>query len=245
MPFDLQASQTARHAGALARFSFYVTGTLVFGVVAVAVLTVWNKLSAFGVDPSQPVIQLSVPELAKVTPQARATKSGFGWHELVQFGQLHDRDADFTLAVEMPKESSRVLPREFRREMGDLRQLSHATFSYPEAYYDLETRFGPVRAARFQIKADGRFKLCMGYVSRFETGALAFKGWYCEANGGKPSPYGLACLIDKVTVKGPLPSEAAQAFFLQRAARGPRCTADPVTQTTDTSPRKPLKRLVY
>lgn len=248
MSFDFQSpkvAQTAQYAGAAIRFSFYIAGTIVFAIIAMASVTIWSRISQFGGAPAQPMLQLSAPEFAKLQPLARSVKSSGGWQETLQYGQLHDRDIDFTLIVDLPKDPSRASPHDFRREMADLRPLANAATTYPEAYYDLETRFGPVRAARFQIKTDGRIKLCMSYLSRFETSAFAYKGWFCEANGAKPSAYWLACLLDKVSLKGPLPSEPAQAFFAQRASRSARCTADPVTQTTDTSPRRPLKRLVY
>ncbi len=227
------------------RYSFYAAGAFVFAVISMAVLTVWGRVSQIGGEPSQPAMQITAPEFARLKPAARSTKFSSGWQETLQFGQLHDRDLDFTLLVNLPKDPDRALPRDFSREMAELRPITGGSTTYPEAFYDLETRFGPVRATRFQINTDGRIKLCMSYLSRFESSALSYKGWFCEANGAKPSAYWLACVLDKLSLKGPLPSQPAQAFFDQRAARSPRCSADPVSQTIDTGARRPLKRLVY
>lgn len=247
MSFDLRSSrvaQTAQVAGVAVRYSFYIAGAFVFAVISMAVLTVWGRVAQVSGEPAQPTLQLTAAEFAKLQPMARSIKSPGGWQETLQYGQLHDRDLDFTLTMDLPKDPDRALPRDFQREMLDLRPIAGGATSYPEAYYDLETRFGPVRASRFQIKTDGRVKLCLSYLSRFETSALTYKGWFCEANGAKPSAYWLACLLDKVTLKGPLPSSPAHAFFSEKAGRSPRCAADPVSQSTDTRAPRPLKRLL-
>jgi hypothetical protein len=36
-------------------------------------------------------------------------------------------------------------------------------------FYDLETRFGAVRAREMRVDADGRWKQCLAFRSRFDT----------------------------------------------------------------------------
>ena len=65
-----------------------------------------------------------------------------------------------------------------------------------------------------------------------------------QANGARASYSGLACVLDKLTLRHPLPSPEANAFIEEHMKYAARCTAEPVSQTTDTSPRQPLRRLV-
>ena len=83
----------------------------------------------------------------------------------------------------------------------------------------------------------------MSYLSRFDTTAVYIKGWYCEASGARPNFHTLACMLDRVTLKGVLPTAAAQSFFEERMKRSARCSAEPVSQTTDTRPPRPPRRL--
>jgi hypothetical protein len=46
-----------------------------------------------------------------------------------------------------------------------------------------------------------------------------------------------------MTVKGVLPTAAAQTFFEERMKPAGRCSAEPVSQTTDTRPPRPPRRL--
>ena len=71
------------------------------------------------------------------------------------------------------------------------------------------------------------------------------KGWYCEANGARPSFSALACIIDQLALSKPLKSKEATAFITERMKRSPRCYAEPVSQTTDTGSRRPLRGLIH
>lgn len=143
----------------------------------------------------------------------------------------------------MPSDPDKPVVRDYSYEMSTLRPLLRTSYIGSTTYYDLQTRFGPVRAANFQINSDGQIKLCVSYLSRFETTAVDLKGWYCEASGARPNFHTLACIIDKVTVKGVLPTASAQNFFEERMKRSARCSAEPVSQTTDTRPARPPRRL--
>lgn len=143
----------------------------------------------------------------------------------------------------MPSDPNQAQVRDYAWQMSDLRPLARTTYSGSTTYYDLETRFGPVRAANFQINSDGQTKLCVSYLSRFETLSLFYKGWFCEASGARPNFTKLACILDRLTLNGPLPSAPAQVFFDERIRRPARCSASPVSQTTDTRPSRPARRL--
>jgi hypothetical protein len=222
--------------------SFYIAGTVVFAVVAIAAL----RVSSFFGQPSsvstRTSFQINTPKLTRTAAAASTSRFNAGWQEIVQHGQVYDRDTDFTLVVTMPAHPGVPQVHDYSSEMASLRPLIRSTFMGATTYYDLETRFGPVRAANFQINADGRIKLCVSYLSRFDTDALRYKGWLCEADGARPNLTALACILDRITLKNPLPTTAAQTFFDDRVARPPRCSAEPVSQTTDTRRPRPPRR---
>jgi hypothetical protein len=49
-------------------------------------------------------------------------------------------------------------------------------------------------------------------------------------------------MLDRITLKGMLPTATAQNFFEERMKRSARCSAEPVSQTTDTRPPRPPRR---
>jgi len=126
--------------------------------------------------------------------------------------------------------------REFSAEIRDLNPLRSAGATFSNTFHDLVTRFGAARAQEFHVDADGRRKLCLAYVSRFDTAAIYIKGWYCEASGAKANSYDLACDLDSLVIDAPLASAEADAFMRERMKRQRLCSAEPVTQTTDTRP---------
>jgi hypothetical protein len=232
----------ATFAGIAVRYSFYLAGTFMFAVIGLIAVLIWTWTSHLEPVAAKPVLQIAAADLARLPLTSNASKSGIGWKETLQFGQLYDRDTDFTLIATMPSNLGPQIRRDVVGDSVDLRPISGASY-YPISNYDLETRFGAVRAAEFRIAIDGRTKLCVSFLSRFDDAALSYKGWFCEANGARPSVNGLACMLDRVRLKAPLPSAEAQAFFSERQARPARCSADPVTQTTDTGTSRPLRRL--
>ena len=86
------------------------------------------------------------------------------------------------------------------------------------------------------------FKLCLAFLSRFETPYVYLKGWVCEASGAQPSASSLACLINRMTFDRPLTSLDADAFMRRGLSRGSYCQATPVSQTTDTRRHIPRPR---
>jgi len=245
MPFDQNHIATVGgYAGKAVRYSFYAAGTVMFALIAIGVV----RISSFFSQPSsvstKASFQIASPDLARLSPTATSAKFNAGWQEVLQHGRIYDRDTDFTLVVNMPANPGTPVVRDYSSEMSSLRPLLRSTYmGASTTYYDLQTRFGPVRAASFQANSDGQTKLCVSYLSRFETEAVYLKGWLCEASGARPNFHTLACMLDRIALKGMLPTAAAQAFFEERMKRSARCSAEPVSQTTDTRPARPPKRL--
>ena len=158
--------------------------------------------------------------------------------EMRQYGRLYDRAKDLTVMVVVPPKNHPGA-REFMAEIRDLAPVRNGVFML-NTFHDLQTRFGPVRATEFRINADGRHKLCLAYLSRFDTSAVFLKGWSCEASGSKPGTWDLACDLDSLVVDTNFaPNEPAGAFLRDRMKRPKLCSAEPVTQTTDTRPMRP------
>lgn len=238
----------AQAANSMVRFFFYGAGIFAFVVMGLLAHWIWSRLPySYSAAKSKPVFEFTANALSGRPQTRKAENNIYGWVESLQYGQLYDRDVDMTVLMVVPSESHQNLTRDYGREIAALRPIAGRSYRIggsSGAFYDLETRFGELRASEFTINADGRTKLCISYLSRFESAAFYLKGWYCEANGARPNFRDVACVIDKLTLNGKLPSGEATAFISERMKRPQRCTAEPVTQTTDNSPRRPLKRLV-
>lgn len=245
MSFDHNRIATAgNYAGKAVRYSFYIAGTVMFALIAIGALRISSFFRPPSVTHNKATFQITSSDFARLSPTSTSAKFNTGWQEVLQYGRIHDRDTDFTLVVSMPANPDTPVIRDYSSEMSSLRPLLRTTYMGATTdYYDLETRFGPVRAASFQANSDGQIKLCASYLSRFDTTAVYLKGWLCEASGARPNFHALACLLDRVTLKGALPTPAAQSFFEDRMKRPGRCSADPVSQTTDTRPPRRPRRL--
>jgi hypothetical protein len=246
MSFDQHHISTiGNYAGTTVRYAFYVVATVVLAMLGIVLGQVWGFFSQLSRVSTTASLQIASSDLARLPLSANTATFNAGWQQVLQYGRIHDRDTDFTLVMTMPARPDVPTVRDYSSEMSSLRPLLRSTYysSAATTYYDLETRFGPVRAANFQINADGRTKLCVSYLSRFDTTALYLKGWLCEASGARPNFHSLACMLDRIALKGSLPSAAAQGFLEERMKRPARCTATPVSQTTDTRPIRPPRRL--
>lgn len=244
MSFDhSQISTVSNYAGKAVRYSFYAVGTIVLALIGIVVVRVTSFFDQPTRVSTKASFQISAPELTRLSPTANSARFNAGWQEILQYGQVYDRNTDFTLVVNMPANPDTPVVRDYSYEMSSLRPLLRTAYIGSSTYYDLQTRFGPVRAANFQINSDGQIKLCVSYLSRFETTAVYLKGWYCESSGARPNFHTLACILDRITLKGVLPTAAAQTFFEERMKRSARCSAEPVSQTTDTRPPRPPRRL--
>lgn len=244
MPFDhSHLSTVSSYAGKAVRYSFYAVATVVLALIGIVVVRVTSFFDQPSHVSSKASFQISAPELTRLSPTANSARFNAGWQEILRYGQVYDRNTDFTLVINMPSNPDTPVVRDYSYEMSSLRPLLRTAYIGSSTYYDLQTRFGPIRAANFQINSDGQTKLCVSYLSRFDTTAVYLKGWYCEASGARPNFHTLACMLDRITLKGVLPTPAAQTFFEERMKRSARCSAEPVSQTTDTRPPRPPRRL--
>jgi len=236
----MQASDLGNAAsivGATVRHSFYAAGAFV--LIGLVIVPFLRSDPVKRID-EKPAFHLAAADLARLPTKTQVVTGRGARVELRQYGQLHDRDKDFSILVVMPPPGDAVA-RDLVAEMRDLGPLRSGAV-LTTTYHDLTTRFGPVHAAEFRIDSDGFRKLCLAYISRFDSPALYFKGWYCEASGIKASPYDLACDLDSLVLDRPLASTEADAFVREQIKHGTRCSAEPVTQTTDTRTYVPRRR---
>jgi hypothetical protein len=250
MKLDVSRAQlgtAAGYAGTAIRYSFYVTGIFVFVVVGLIALAIWHWLPPGPGDVSSSAsFTIADSQIARRPAVFKSINRSAGRLESLQYGQLYDRDTDMTVVLVAPSAGYQTLTRSYAREISELGLSGFQRSPSGVNFYDLETRFGSVRAAEFAINSDGHVKLCATFLSRFDSAAFYYKGWYCEANGARPNPTSLACILDKLKLIQPLPSAEANAFVQDRMARPARCVSEPVSQTTDVRGmrREPLPRLI-
>lgn len=236
-------SSAARTAGTFVRFAFYLFGALLFAIIGYFLLTFWDmRPQSLGTPPS---FNFAAPALTNLSAHTQVRTVAGARLEMRQYGQLYDRNTDMTAVMVLPAGQNSLLTRDFMGEIRDLRVFINAATLNSRGFYDLETRFGPVSATEFTINADGRTKLCIAWLTRYETAAVYFKGWFCEANGARPSFQTLACTLDRMTLERDLPSDEASRFLRDRMKRPARCTAEPVSQTVDTRARTPSAGVPY
>jgi hypothetical protein len=257
----LRLGTAATVIGTVVRYGFYAAGAFVFVLIAIVMIPFLRSDPVRRVD-DQPAFRLASPELARL-PMSGSVTTGRGSRvEMRQYGRLHDRDKDFTVLMVMPPKDQGGA-RDFAAEMNNFGSLQGGLIfvtaygvqtrviygsgplqaaQFSSTYHDLQTRFGPVRAREFRINADGRDKLCLAYLSRFETSSVYLKGWYCEGSGIKAGSWDLACTLDSLVLDRALASSEADAFVRERMKRPKQCSAEPVTQTTDTRPPRPTVR---
>jgi hypothetical protein len=216
------------------RYCFYFFGAVLFAMTAYAIVSLYGLLPQ--ALAREPAFHLMPADVASLSKQGEVVEVGGARLETWHYGQLHDRGRDLTITMIMPPKGASVT-KNFAREFLDVAMLRQVRPILSSTYYDLETRFGPVRAMQMRVNADGRQKLCLAFLSRFETTAVYLRGWTCEGNGSQPSAGALACTIDRLALDAPLAFQAADDFLRPRTAkRGGTCGAAPVTQTTDTRP---------
>jgi hypothetical protein len=222
----------------LIRYTFYALGALAFGLIGLSLLKVFNAVSFYRIAPVDevPAFRLVDSELVRLSMLTKVTSgASLGRVETRQYGQPHDRSVNLSITLMMPPKLGSGTNASFADVRNAL--VSSSSFSGTGVRYDLETRFGPVRAAETRINADGLIKPCLAFQSRFETLAVRLDGSFCEAAGGKPSPQRLACILDTLVLDNKLASADADAFLRERMTRRALCTATPVTQTMDTQQR--------
>jgi hypothetical protein len=218
-------------AGIVIRYGFYFFGMLLAAMMAFGGYTLWGYAGRIINEP--PAFRIA-GSFAQLPSSGHIVASrALGRIEVRQYGQLHNRDQDFALAMFMPRDGS-VMSTAFAQDMSEANLLRGARAVNYARYYDLDTRFGDVRANDMRVNTDGLWKQCIAFRTRFDTSAVYFAGWYCDASGTKPGPEFVACAIDRLVLDKELASKEADAFIRARMARPANCAARPVNQTSDT-----------
>lgn len=219
-------------AGAVIRYAFFAVGTIVLGVIGIGVLSLW-KVVPKPID-APPAFRIAAGEFASKPASGHVvTSSRFGRAEVVQYGQLHNRNSDLAVIVVMPPNGI-GMGTQLAQDLIDvnLLQLKRPVI-WSQTHYDLETRFGEFRATEMRVETDGRWKQCLSFRSRFGVPLVYITGWYCDGSGSRPSANALACNLDKLVVERELASKPADNFLRERMAKPGHCRAEPVTQTID------------
>jgi hypothetical protein len=165
------------------------------------------------------------------------TSARLGRAEVMQYGQLNNRNSDLAIVLVMPPKGI-GMGTQFVQDLTDINLLRFKrSISMSGTHHDLDTRFGEYRATEMRIDADGLWKQCLAFRSRLETTAVYLTGWYCNGSGSKPSPGSLACLLDKLVIERELAVKDADTFMRGRMTKAAYCQAAPVAQTTDTGHR--------
>ena len=231
---DTSLTTVAAGTGVIIRYAFYLIGAVVIGMIGIGIVSAYSSRTRT-VD-ERPSFHLAAQHLASLPTRSQILTGGrFGRMELLQYGAVHNRGVNFSIAMGFPPagalvtadtvpQISSLMPRDMRSVMSS-------------NYHDLETRFGPVRATEFRVESDGQWKQCLAFASRFDTTAVYLVGWFCDASGAKPSAVTLACTLDRFTLDRELLSSEADAFVRARISRPASCSAVPVSQTTDTRSR--------
>ena len=230
---DVVATVTV--AGIIVRYGFYLIGAITLALVAIAITTIWSW-RAHTID-AKPAFRIAAPELARLPVRSKVILSWHGRVETRHYGQIYDRDMDLTVALIMPPNDRARITIDGLPDIPDIKPLRNRRVVSNTFNYDLETRFGPLRATDVRVDTDGRWKQCLTYYSRFPSESIVLAGWYCDASGSKPSADRLACLLDRLVLDSPLESREADLFMREQSARTARCSASPVTQTVDTRSR--------
>jgi hypothetical protein len=223
-------------ASTIIRYSFLAVGTLTLGGMGLGVMSVANWVPK-AVD-APPAFRIAAGEFAsKATSGHVVTSSRFGRAEVLQYGQLYNRNTDLAVALIMPPKGIGMGTR-FLQDLADVNLLrAKRSFILSQTNYDLDTRFGEYRATEMRVDADGRWKQCLAFRSRLDTVSVYLTGWYCDGSGSKPSPNALACILDKLVIDRELAVKDADTFMRGRMTKAAYCQASPVTQTTDTGHR--------
>jgi hypothetical protein len=229
-------------AGAIIRYSFYLAGLFVFGAIALGIGWVMQNRPTLVDTPA--AFRITGSEVRGLTRTSEVSTMRGTRFEAANYGQLYHHDRDMTVIMVMPPDGT-AMARDFASELATIPLLRTSRARLQPTFYDLETRFGPLRAAEMYVDADGRRKLCLAFLSRFETPYVYLKGWLCEADGARPSAGALACLINGLTLDQPLANRDADAFLRARSTRGGYCQATPVSQTTDTRRPRSTPRRYY
>jgi hypothetical protein len=222
-------------AGLFVRYSFYLFGALVMGIIAFALLWGWNhRVKVVADAPAFRITDGSVGRLPVTTEVITGGRQGR--LEVVQYGTLHNRGTDLAVVMVLPPKGALGSTR-IAMDLRETNLLRHARAYNLSVHYDLETRYGPIHAVEMRAETDGRWKQCLSYSSRFDTNAVALAGWTCDATGSKPGADALACALDKLVIDRPLATAEADGYMRERMKKPANCSASIVSQTIDVRSR--------
>jgi hypothetical protein len=193
----------------------------------------WESFVPKPVD-APPAFRISSGEFAGQTPTGNVvTSKRLGRAEVVQYGNLNNRGSDLAIVLVMPPKGV-GMGTQFVQDLTEINLLRlKRSITMTGFHHDLDTRFGEYRATEMRVETDGRWKHCLAFRSRLDTAAVYLTGWYCDGSGAKPSPGGLACLLDKMVLDREFAVKEADTFMRGRMAKSARCQASPVSQTID------------
>ena len=221
--------------GIAIRYGFYAVGTLVIGGIGLMALSAWNWLPV-AVNEA-PAFRVSAPSLAQLPISGHVVTGGLGRIEVRQYGRLNSREQDLAVVMVMPPKGI-GMGTEFVQDLRNINLLRGARAVLMQTHYDLETRFGEFRATDMRVDTDGRWKNCLAFGSRLDTASVYFTGWYCDGSGAKPGAQALACMLDRFVLDADVASKEANGFLRARMTRAAYCSAEAVTQTSDTGQRR-------
>jgi len=229
-----QLTSAVSMAGIAVRYAFYFFGMIVFGIIALALIWQWhNRTRIIDDKPAFRIADGSIARLPVSTDiVSRASKARI---DILRYGTLQNRTTDLALAITFPSRGSGMTS----PGMGVLSNglLTDLNFRTLAGHFDLETRYGPYHAVEMRIEADGRWKQCLAFSSRFDTNVVFVAGWTCDATGTKPGADALACALDKLVIDKELPTKEADAYLRERMTRPAFCSSRQVSQTFDTGSR--------
>lgn len=218
-------------AGVVIRYGFYATGAIVLGMIGLGVVSL-KRLVPQPID-APPAFHVTASDVAsKPTSGHVIAGSRLGRVEVRQYGHLNNRNSDLAVVLVMPPRGI-GMGTQFVQDLHNVNLLRVRSAVLTQTHYDLDTRFGEFRATEMRVDTDGRWKQCLAYQSRFETGAVYLTGWYCDGTGTKPAAATLACILDRIVLDQELASKEADQYLRERMAKPAYCHGSPVTQTTD------------
>ena len=218
-------------AGAVIRYGFYATGAIVLGFIGIGMVSIW-RMAPKPID-APPAFHIAAGDVANKQVSGHVIAgSRLGRIEVRQYGQSNNRTSDLAVVMVMPPKGI-GMGTQFVQDLHQANLLRVRRAVMTQTYYDLDTRFGELRATEMRVDTDGRWKQCLAYQSRFETPSVYLTGWYCDGTGSMPTAGALACILDKLVLDQELAAPDADRFLRERMAKPAFCQGGPVTQTTD------------
>ena len=200
---------------------------LEFALTGVVVLAFLHGFQSLWSSGSQPVAGINLPKLKRADdgwtllkdapPGLKLTlNSGTVQGSLQQTFQHRDGSRSHwafygTFALTAPNAaflvSQQVHPPAIRKSIVETLEgfnyLKLAEHKFSQDFYILTTRFGDLRAVRFETVSEGLSKTCIGF-HKPESGPIFIKGYACSRDQSEVSPTKVACLLDHLRLSDAL-----------------------------------------